>query len=256
MKTVFYANIDGFDIVLGVGDAVIDPMATSKIIDEPFQASDEVKALRDLNTQLDAAYQNIAKAASQDQFDSQKSSIDAMAAKFQPLADAIAVKRSALMAQYAVWCQPGQGENLCEDAQGQAYLDAAKDGYKVKLDGTLVADNRNTVYWTLTAGTWTKTTITNLGDTVPAGSVKEADLSDAQRTAINTQADADRIAGLTPEQKSAEAAGLQQAEKAKVAQVQSEVAAGVSTQDALTSAVAAYKTALSGINAKYGTSLT
>ena len=256
MKTVFFANIDGFDIVMGIGDAVIDPMATSKIIDEPFQASDEVKALKTLNAQLDEVNKQASNLPpTPENMTWYQKSTDDLKAQFGPVSDAIAVKRSALMAQYAVWCQPGGQENLVTDDQAEKYQSLAKDGYKVKLDGTLVADNRNAVYWTKLSSGWTQTVITNLGDTVPAGSVLDSALTDDQRTQIQAQFEAARVAALTPDQKAAEAANAQQAAKAAVAAVQSEVAAGVSTQDALTSAVATYKTALNQINAKYGVQL-
>lgn len=260
MKTVFYANIDGYDIVLGIADAVLDVQATAALIAEPLLASEEVKALQAQNAKLDAAYKSLmplmVPGAPQDAVAAIQYQIKQLADEIPAtIAPAIDAKRQALMAQYAVWCQPGGCENLITEEAAEALQAAQKPGFKIKLDGTLVPDNRGATYWTNAKGAWTSTTITNLGDTVPNGATLDADLTDDQKAQITAQLESARVAELTQDQKTAEATAQVQAAKQTVASVQSQVTAGVSQSSDLTAALAAYKTQLAAINSKYSTNL-
>ena len=255
MKTAVYANVDWYDIVLGIGDAVIDPVATSAKVASILMESAEVQAMAALNAKLDVQQKQLMLCTSQDQFDAMKASMTTLANGIPELAAAIEVRRTALNLENAVWCQPGAGEALIEDADAEKLKALGGDNLKVTLGGKTVADWRNTVYWTLKAGVWAMDIVTNLGDTVPTGATKDADLTDAQRQAIGAQTETDRVSKLTDAQKLTEAQNQVQGLKSTVAGIQSQVTAGVSQASDLTAALAVYQAGLKAVNAKYGTSL-
>jgi hypothetical protein len=259
MKTVFYSNVDGYDICLGVSDAIVDPVATSIVIAEDLKGSDEAKAIAALDAQIDALKQAQRFASSNAVAQQLQEQIDSLAQAYPALGAALDARRSMLMAAKAVYFNPGAGEGLVTDDQATALLAAQALNVKVKLDGTTIPDFRGTSYWQQDAknGRWANTTITRLGDTVPAGVTLDAALTDADKQAIAAQFEADRVGALTPDAKLAEAQAAQTQAKAQAAQTQGEeVIAGTSVATALTDAQAQYKAALAAINAKYGTSLT
>jgi hypothetical protein len=259
MKTVFYSNVDGYDICLGVSDAIVDPVATSIVIAEDLRSSDEAKAIAVLDAQVDALKQAQRFASSQAVANQLQVQIDDLAQGYPNLSAALDARRSALMGAKAVFFNPGSGEGLITDDQAAALLAAQAPNLKVKLDGTTITDFRGASYWTQDAktGRWTNTMITRLGDTIPAGVTLDVALTDADKQAIGAQFEADRVASLSPAAKLVEAQAAQAAAKALASQTQGEeMIAGMDAATALADAQAQYKQALVSINAKYGTSLT
>ncbi len=255
MKTVFYSNVDGYDICLGVSDAIVDPVATSIVIAEDLRSSEEAKAIAALDAQVDALKQAQRFASSQATASALQVQIDDLSQGYAALGAALDARRSALMAAKAVFFNPGAGESLITDDQAAALLAAQGPNVKVKLDGTTIADFRGASYWTQAGGSWANTMITKLGDTVPAGAILDAALTDSDKAGISWQFEADRVASLSPAQKQAEAAQAQGAAKAAVAQVQAEVTAGVSTAADLATAQATYQSTLAASNSNYGVAL-
>jgi len=296
MKTVIHTTIDGFDIVLGFSDPQMDPVATAAKVDPLVQALPEIGQARTLGQQIaDAqsamayAAQQLAQAraqnnqiaiASQTQaFTNASSDLDTYQAQLRPVLSAIDDKKRLLMSANPVWFTPGSAvgpdggtvyESLMPETDAEyndgktghitaTILKAAMTGtpnQQLCIDGSIVADYRNMTVWSVAGSTWTKRIISALGDKPASGEIVDENLTDSQRSAIGAQLEAARVAGLTAAQKLSEATAQQQAAKAVVAQVQSEMTAGISTQAQLDTAVADYKTVLAGINAKYGTSLT
>jgi hypothetical protein len=251
--------MDGYDIVLGSADAIADPMATASIVGPLLQASDEAKAIAAVNAQLDELKMRMYRETPMGSPYSPAllEQLDKLGASLLPLGQALDARRAALMSEHAIYCTPGRGESLCSDEQEAAYKAAEKPGYRVKLDGTVIVDNIGKAYWLKdTAAGWAQTLVTCLGVDIPSGAVLTADLTDAQKAEIGAQLEAARVAGLTDEQKLAEAEGAQAQAKAAVVQVASEVGAGISDQAALDAAKAAYQASLAAVNKKYGTSLT
>jgi len=258
MKTVIYANMDGFDIVLGSADAVADPMATASIVGPLLQASDEAKAIAAVNAQLDELKMRMYRETPMGSPYSPAllEQLDKLGASLLPLGQALDARRAALMSEHAIYCTPGRGESLCSDEQEAAYKAAEKPGYRVKLDGTVIVDNIGKAYWLKdTAAGWAQTLVTCLGVDIPSGAVLTADLTDAQKAEIGAQFEAERVAALTDDARQAEAEGAQAQAKAKVVQVAGEVGAGISQQAALDAAKAEYQASLVAVNAKYGTNL-
>ncbi len=258
MKTVFYANVDGFDIVLGFSDAIVDPMATAAIVGPILASSDEAKAIADVNAQIDAIKLRMYRETPTGTPYSPAllGRLDELAGLLPPLGTAFDLKRAQHMDEKAVYFQPHEGENLCTVEQVAQWESLAADGLKVKLDGTTVVDNRGASYWQKGAQGWAQTLVTCLGVEIPAGAVLTADLTDAQKTEIGTQLEAERVAALTDDARLAEAQGAQAQAKAAVVQVAGEVGAGISDQAALDAAKVAYHDSLAAVNKKYGTNLT
>jgi hypothetical protein len=65
MKTIFHANIDGQEIVLGFGEAhgLIDPVATYVKIAPLLAAADETRQMNALNAKINAVRQQQMQAA-------------------------------------------------------------------------------------------------------------------------------------------------------------------------------------------------
>lgn len=258
MKTVIYANMDGFDIVLGSADAIADPMATAAIVGPLLQASEEAKAIAQVNAQIDELKLRMYRETPMGSPYSPAlmEQLDKLGASLLPLGQALDARRTALMAEHAIYCTPRQGESLCSDEQETAYKAAEKPGYRVKLDGTVIVDNIGKAYWLKgNAAGWAQTLITCLGVEIPAGAVLQSGLTEDQRAEIAAQFEAERVGKLTDADRESEARRVQQQEKDKVVALAAEVASGISEPAALDAAKAAYQASLAAVNAKYGTKL-
>jgi len=296
LKTVIHTTIDGFDIVLGFSDPQMDPVATAAKVDPLVQALPEIGQARTLGQQIADAQSAMAYAAQQlgqaraqnnqiaiasqtQAFTNASSDLDTYQAQLRPVLAAIDDKKRLLMSANPVWFTPGSAvgpdggtvyESLMPETDAEyndgktghitaTSLKAAMAGtpnQQLCIDGSIVADYRNVTVWSVAGSTWTKRIISALGDKPASGEIIDDNLTDSQRAAIGAQLEEARVAGLTAAQKLSEATAQQQAAKSVVAQVQSEMTAGISTQAQLDNAVTDYKTVLAGINAKYGTSLT
>ena len=257
MKTAFYANVDGHDIVLGFSEAIPDPMATAALVGPLLLASDEAQAIARVNAGLDALRLRMYREtppgspyspALMEQYESLGASLDGLGV-------ALDAKRAQLMAENTVYCSPGPKNALVEEDQYEKYKAAEKSGYVVGLDGVPIVDNRGAAYWTKSGGAWAQTLVTCIGVEIPSGAVLQADLTDGQRAEIAEQFEAERVAGLSDEQRQAEAVAVQAQAKAAVVQVAGEVGAGISEAKALDAAKAVYQAALAALNKKYGTKL-
>jgi hypothetical protein len=99
-------------------------------------------------------------------------------------------------------------------AEKQARLEAAADevdpvlslqGHAaLTLEGEIIPDWRGTEYHIKTAGTWAKAKAEHIGEALPGGAVPSDALTDAQRSEIAAQAEAERVAALAPEERAAE----------------------------------------------------
>jgi hypothetical protein len=269
MKTVIHQIVDGYDVVLGFGQAAVDPVALSAKVTPQLATTVEAGACASLSQAINAAALSQAQSTSQAIYNERTAALNALIAKWGPLSAALDARHTALNVALdqdpSVHFTPGSFDSVKEDFLLDpqfATLSAITDAQAVNpqrcmicIDTTLVVDNRGTLYWTQAGGIWTQALITTLGATVPDGATLDAALTADQRTQIAAQAEAARVASLSPDAALAEATAQQQAAKAIVAEVQTEVTAGVSTAAQLASAQAVYAQALEAINAKYGLTL-
>lgn len=71
-------------------------------------------------------------------------------------------------------------------------------------NGEYVNDERGKVYHEKIEGVWSKTAINNLAITKPSGAKYSGELTDTEKSEIETQEESDRLAGLSAEEKTAE----------------------------------------------------
>ncbi len=272
MKTIFHTNIDGFEVVLGFGEAfgLVDPIATSTkiaplLLDSPEQQqvaaqSQAIQQRRmeagQIAVQAKAAFAAGDPAAVQRlnaQYALALADVADMEAALVPLVQAFQAARSKLWEANASYFSPPPGETLIPDDQAstlQMAFASKAPAQQLCMDGTLVGDFRGKIYWTPGAR-WTKTVVTKLGDGAPAGGIEESALTGDQATAIAAQVEADRVAALTPGEIATEAANAKAGALAQAAQMKTELDIAGDAQ-ALAKSQAAYQAAITDIDAKYG----
>lgn len=100
------------------------------------------------------------------------------------------------------------GENAIEETKAlvlKKALSGLKKGEFLLADGTIQADFRNKTFYGKISGVWDKVECKLLSDTVDLGLYKlMEDLTDEERQEMAIQFEADRISGLSEEDKSAE----------------------------------------------------
>ena len=244
MKTIFHANIDGFEVVLGFGEAfgLIDPVATNIKIAPLLQACPEQQQMSVLNQSIGARRQEAAQAFSLADAARVRGDGATMtrenanyAAKLQEIAElekqlperirAFEVARSAIVDANAVYTHPPQGEDLIDDVQAGTLQTAHAlrgDGQQLLMTGEYVRDLRGRDFY-LAGPPWAHKVIDKLGEDMPAGAIVPDQLTDAQRQEIADEAEAARVAALTPEQAQAEADAKSAAILAQAAQMRSEL---------------------------------
>ena len=112
-----------------------------------------------------------------------------------------------LIAENIVFTRPGKYQKHVDDVEGQmlaSILVTLAPREKLLLSGEKVVDWRGTDYWIKQSDNWSKHTIEELGKNLPAGAVPPENLSRSQKKEIDEQTEAERIAGLSPEEKTAE----------------------------------------------------
>jgi hypothetical protein len=276
-KTVLTKTVDGYELVAGFSDAQIDPVATWSKIQDTITASDEnahvTSIKQDIAVQLAVEQTAVtlmnsaADANDQVLYNTQKAAYDTAAAKIATLEVTLAAALSALdtfrtelFNSNATYFTPGKNESILSDSDYTALkktYDALTGNQVLCVTGAVVADYRNTTYWTKTGGSWTSTTISTLGVSVPSGSIVEVDLTSAQKTEISDQTETARIAALSDADKLTESTAKKTAAKTAAANMYTEeIISGTDSAAALSDSQASYKTALAEINKLYGTSLT
>ena len=275
MKTIFHANIDGYEVALGIGEAfgLIDPVATAVKIAALLPALDECKQLLALNAQINAGRQEAGAEFFQAEQARQRG--DAITqgrhnanyhVKLLALADlekqlpalisAFEAARARITTENAVYAHPPQGEDLIDDAQAQALaakLSSRSPGKALLMTGEYVTDLRGRDFY-LPGPPWRHMVIDKLGEELPAEALAPEALTDDQKAEIAIQEEADRIAKLSPEDRQAEADRVKAAALTAAAQTRSELEIA-GDKDALGKSQAQYADALSAVNAKYGTDL-
>jgi hypothetical protein len=223
-KSARYQTAGGYDVVTGIQEAVIDPAATLKAVKPLVEALPETAQAKAVGLKI-LAQQKImleenAKAAAKKEADPDadisaeearwklaKANIEAEEQNLKPLFEAIEAARGRLFEEAAVYFPPQPGEkhlSPAEEADLTAKRAALGEHEALTLTGEVIPDNRGREYWEKSGGVWTKTKIEEIGAGIPDGAILPESLNDAARAEIAEQAEAERIAELTPEQKAAE----------------------------------------------------
>jgi hypothetical protein len=244
MKTVFHANIDGQEVVLGFGEAfgLIDPVATSIKIAPLLTALPEQQALAAMNGQINARRGEAGQAWSlaerarlqQDastmvrenaRYQSKLAELDDLGRQLTPLVAAFSVASAAIWNENAVYFHPPQGETLIDDAQGKQFADkhaSRGPGQALLMTGEYVTDLRGTDFY-LAGPPWAHKVIDTLGEELPRGALTPDILTEEQRSQIAAEAETARVSALSPADRQAEADAKAQTILAQAAQMRSEL---------------------------------
>ena len=271
MKTVFHANIDGQEVVLGFGEAngLIDPVATAIKIAPLVLALDETKQMAALNARINAGYQAQAQALELAQrakaigdsatmarqngeYQAKGAEIEELQKQLPPLITAFEAARARITEANAAYTHPPQGEDLIDDAQAAELANKHAlrgDGRQLLMTGSYVTDLRGRDFYI--GPPWAHKVIDTLGEELPGNALTPDQLTDAQKAEIAAQQEADRIAALTPEERAAEVQRMKAAALTAAAQRRSELEIAGDKQ-ALAKSQASYQAATAEIDAKYG----
>lgn len=103
-----------------------------------------------------------------------------------------------------------ENEEIISDTEASQIKEKLKDlkkGQFLLTDGTIIEDLRNKTYYGLIDGKWDKKEVKALNEVVDIGIyILSADLTDEERKEIAVQEEADRIAGMSAEDKADELA--------------------------------------------------
>ena len=273
MKTIFHANIDGFEIVLGFGEAFgfIDPVATAIKIAPLIKDLDEQKQMTALNAQIntvrqeagqafglaDAARQRGDKATLTRQNAEYQAKLSEIAELEKQLPDRVRTfeaARARITEENAAYTHPPQGEDLIDDAQAQKMVEkhaTRGEGRQLLMTGEYVTDLRGRDFWMRANKRWQHMVIDKLDEEMPSGALVQDQLTDVQRSEIEIQIETDRVEALTPEECTEEVERVKAAALAQAAQKRSELEIS-GDKKALEKSQAAYQDALAEIEEKYG----
>jgi hypothetical protein len=116
----------------------------------------------------------------------------------------------ALFDECVVYSEPGPGAEYIEDAVAAIMVSKANalGEHKVlSADGLVtISDYRGIEYWIKQSDRWNKVKIERLGVALPDLAILDKDVSTSQWNEIHAQMESDRIAALTHEERSLEAA--------------------------------------------------
>jgi hypothetical protein len=210
MKTVIIKEIDGFQVVTGFAERVVDPVRSQKEALEYVRKSDEFKALRS-------------------DFESIVSQVRAGKRGVQIKGDRnVLVKFNALLRdalasniQYSP-LRPGEELLDAESIENLAkkFLLLGKNE-KLTLNGLVVDDFRGVTYMSDDAGVLARHSINKLGDSIPRGAIFEP--TTAQVLVCNEQEELTRGARLVGEERDAWVAERTTYFKKQAAQLRSEL---------------------------------
>jgi hypothetical protein len=91
-----------------------------------------------------------------------------------------------------------------EEADVAPKFTALQEHEALTLEGEIIPDYRGVEYHLKTAGVWGNVKIQDIGVPLPEGAVFPEDLTPEEKTEIAVQAEADRVAALSPEEKDRE----------------------------------------------------
>lgn len=263
MKTKITQNIDGYDIIIGIGEAQIDGVATMPIVENALRETAEYKSVeakkQELSVVLNGAAQAL-KNARNSKTQSEKNGYvteyqqsleksKAIESELKELIAPLQAKQQELILKHAVYFHPKQGESLITDDEATAIetamISATENNKFLDINLKEICDNRGKTAWIKSGGKWSKREITKIGDELKPGEITE--INDE----IITQLEAERIAGLTPLEKSKEKAVIIQGLLAESIQMKT----GLEIQgdkDALKKSQDWYNVEVSKVDEKYG----
>jgi hypothetical protein len=218
MKTRITQNIDGYDIIIGIGDAQIDGVATMPIVETALKETDEYKSVeakkQELSIILNMAAQALknartAKTQSEKngyvtEYQQSLEKSKAIENELKELIAPLQTKQQELILKHAVYFQPKEGEVIISTADAvkieNAMIAATVNNKFLDVNLQEICDNRGKTAWIKKDGKWAKREITKIGDEIKSGEITEAN------DEIIAQLETERIASLTPTERNKEKA--------------------------------------------------
>lgn len=216
MRTKITQNIDGYDIIIGIGEAQIDGVATMPIVENAIRETAEYKSVeakkQELSVILNSAAQALKNARNSKtqsekngyvtEYQSALEKSKAIENELKELIAPLQAKQQELILKHAVYFQPKQGESIITPEEAtvieNAMITANLHNNFLDVNMQEICDNRGKTAWLKKDGKWSKREITKIGDEIKAGEITE--INDE----IIAQLEVERIAALTTEQKSEE----------------------------------------------------
>jgi hypothetical protein len=204
MKTLITKKIDGYEIIIGFSNAVIDPMTSKPIVDELMQKTEEFKILKALIDKADRfaacgfKKQELALNELND-FESLKQDIniaeEAYNEKFQQL-----------YKENANYFEPKIGEEIIDDTEYKHLLGLFENLPMVKKltrDGQIINDYKGISFFIKIDSRWEYETINLLGEPLPEGAKPMNELTDDDKREITEQRNKEHFNSLSSEEKEA-----------------------------------------------------
>lgn len=221
MKTLKTEIIDNIQIITGTQKRPVDPVATKRGPAMPLIS--ELSEFKEMQIKYSQMLLHTQKARNEEKKaiefrlrnDHKQADIHSeKCKKFHGAADIcndemkeiksrLVPKQAEILRENTIYCEPRRGEVIkteSEIASLEELFLACDSNCKVKIDGSIVDDFRGTEYNKKTSGKWSKVTIDKIDVKIPTGGKLDADLTDTDKTEIETG----RVDLLSVEEKGAE----------------------------------------------------
>lgn len=220
MKTRITQNIDGYDIIIGIGEAQIDGVATMPIVENALRETVEYKSVEAKKQELSIILNMAAQALKNARTAKTQSDKNKFVAEYQQnlekskaienelkeLITPLQAKQQELILKHAVYFRPKEGEVIISTADAakieNAMIAATVNNNFLDVNLQEICDNRGKTAWIKSSGKWQKREITKIGDEIKSGEITE--INDE----IIAQLEVERIASLTPTERNKEKAAI------------------------------------------------
>lgn len=216
MKTRITQNIDGYDIIVGIGEAQIDGVATLPIVNEALKLTNEYKSVEAKKQELSVLINMTAQAMKNARDSKTQSDKNKYVAEYQQnlekqklveadlklLVSPLQIKQQELVLKHAVYFTPKEGESIITDDEAvkieTAMNEATTNNKYLDINLKEICDNRGKTAWIKSGGKWSSRDISKIGDEIKSGEITEINAE------ISEQLESERMAKLTTAQKEAE----------------------------------------------------
>ncbi len=211
MFTVTTEEIDGFQVVRGVAQVSVDPMATARRaagVVEKMPEFSELQSKKDAFKLLDPVKDaDAAKELALDIFARQKWLRERLGAEADENPVCFALRR-------------GEAEVSSDDAKDLSdKAQALPKGSVLLLDGSTIEDLRGLTVWKQDGEAWASQEVKKLGDKIPTGYRSAQQLSDDEKQSLGDFLNVQRLKGATPLERGTEKDRLLNAVKAAAAEL-------------------------------------
>lgn len=223
LKTRITQNIDGYDIIIGIGEAQIDPVQTNPVMIQNLILTDEYKAVESKKKEMTPICAQILQLKKDHKSATNISDKNKISYEYQKKNEELAVlelqlrdlsvplleKQKELIVKHAVYFQPKEGEEIIslEDAEiiNTKMSEVADKGMWLDVNLKEICDYRAQTAWIKT-DKWLSREIVKLGDDLKSGEILQNKLSESQLDEISEQLDLEAISKMSTVEKSVEKA--------------------------------------------------